>query len=309
MDVHVRDLRHFLVVAEELHFTRAAQRLFVSQPALSRQIQALEQHVRAPLFERGPNGITLTVAGDALQEHARLVVSAWDQTQQAVAGAVAASSRVLHVGLSMSVGRGILPVATRMLMERHPDARVELHQAAFQDATLGLTDGSADAAFCWLPMPEGAGLAHRVLVTEPRHVALPVDHPLTAREEVDMEDLLDEPFLAIPESAGPLRSFWLGEDARGGRPARIAAVVNGPEEVIEALGQGLGVALISGGNAAIYRRPEFVVRPVRGLAPAQLAIVWREGDTRSLVHDFVLGCLTAAGSDDGNGEFGAGTAP
>ena len=298
----MRDLRYFLVVAEELHFTRAAQRLFVSQPALSRQIQALEQHVRAPLFERGPNGVALTVAGQALREHARRVVAAWDETQQAVAGAIAANSRILHVGLSMSVGRGILPAATRMLLEQHPDARVELHQSAFHDPTLGLVDGSADVAFCWLPLPEDAGLAHRVLVTEPRHVALPVDHPLTARDQVGMDDLLDEPFLAIPESTGPLRSFWLGEDARGGRPARIAAVVNGPEEVIEALGQGLGVALISGGNAEIYRRPEFVVRPVTGLAPAHLAIVWREGDTRPLVHDFVLGCLTAARCGDGTEE-------
>ena len=297
MDVHLRDLRYFLTVAEEGHLTRAAQRLFVSQPALSRQIQALEQHVRAPLFERGPNGVSLTVAGHALREHARRIVAEWDETRQAVAGAVAAGSRTLSVSLSMSVGRGILPVATRMLGERHPGARVELRQVDFHDATLGLADGTADVAFCWLPLPVDAGLAHRVLSVEPRWVALPVDHPLTARDEVGMEDLLDEPFLAIPESAGPLRSFWLAEDARGGRPARIAAVVNGPEEVIEALGAGLGVALISGGNAEIYRRPEFVVRPVHGLTPAHLAIVWREGDDRPLVRDFVLGCVTAAWSE------------
>jgi DNA-binding transcriptional LysR family regulator len=297
MDVHVRDLRYFLAVADELHFTRAAQRLFVSQPALSRQIRALEQHVRAPLFERGPSGISLTAAGRALQEHARRVVATWDEARQAVVVAAATSSRTLSVGLSMSVGRGLLAGATRALLARHPDAHVELHQVGFRDATVGLADGEADVAFCWLPLPDDAGLAHRVLATEPRHVALPVDHPLTGKDEVGMEDLLDEPFLAIPASAGRLRSFWLAEDARGGRPARIAAVVNGPEEVIEALGQGLGVALISGGNAEIYSRPEFVVRPVRGLAPARLAIAWREGDARALVHDFVLGCVAVAGPD------------
>ena len=301
MDVHVRDLRYFLAVAEELHFTRAAQRLFVTQPALSRQIQALEQHIGSPLFVRGPNGVSLTVAGRALQEHARQIVVAWDDTRQAVARAVAASSRTLSVGLAMSIGRGLLPVATRTLQDRHPDTRIELHQASFSDATVGLADRTADVAFCWLPLPADAGLRHRVLATEPRHVALPVDHPLTALDKVGMEDLLDEPFLAIPESAGPLRSFWLGEDGRGGRPARIAAVVKGPEEVIEALGRGLGVAFISGGNAEIYRRPEFVVRPVRGLAPAELAVAWREDDKRSLVHDFVVACVAAAAAGSGYG--------
>jgi DNA-binding transcriptional LysR family regulator len=299
MDVHLRDLRYFLAVADELHFTRAAQRLFVSQPALSRQIQVLEQHLRVPLFERGPGGVTLTVAGRVLQAHARGVVAAWEHTQQAVADAVAASSRTLVVGLSMSVGRGLLPAATRAYQERHPDAHVQLHQVGFGDASVGLADGGADVAFCWLPLPAAAGLQHRVLVTEPRHVALPVDHPLTGREELTMADLVDEPFLAIPESAEPLRSFWLGVDARGGRPPRIAAVVHGPEEVIEALGRGLGVALISGGNAEIYRRPEFVVRPVRGLAPAQLAVAWRDGDERATVHDFVLACVDAAAASSG----------
>lgn len=301
VDVHVRDLRFFLAVAEELHVTRAAQRLFVSQPALSRQIRALEQLVGALLFQRGPAGMSLTAAGRALHDHARRVIAAWDEARQAVVEAAALYSRTLSVGLSMSVGRGLLAGATGALLERHPEAQVELRQVGFGDPTFGLAGGEADVAFCWLPLPDDAGLAHRVLATEPRCIALPVDHPLTGRHEVGMEDLLDEPFLAIPESAGRLRSFWLAEDARGGRPARIAAVVNGPEAVIEALGQGLGVALISGGNAEIYRRPEFVVRPVRGLAPAQLAIAWREGDARALVHDFVLGCVAAADPEGGIG--------
>ncbi|SFP78082.1 DNA-binding transcriptional regulator, LysR family [Geodermatophilus dictyosporus] len=301
MDVHVRDLRYFLAVADELHFTRAAQRLFVSQPALSRQIRALEQSLRTPLFVRGPGGVALTAAGRLLQDHALRVVAAWDEAQAAVAEAVAARSTVLVAGLTISVGRGLLPVATRAFQERHPAVRVELRQVGFGDATVGLADGDADVAFCWLPLPGDAGVRHRVLFTEPRLVALPVGHRLTTRTEVTVEDLLDEPFLAIPESAGPLRSFWLGEDARGGRPARVAAVVHGPEEVVEALGRGLGVALISGGNAEIYRRPEFVVRPVRGLAPAHLAVAWREGDGRAQVHDFVRSCTAAAASAAGPG--------
>ena len=109
-----------------------------------------------------------------------------------------------------------------------------------------------------------------------------------------MADLYDEPFLALPESNGSLRDYWLAVDARHGHPVRIGAVVHGPEEAVEALGRGLGVALISAGNAEIYRRPEFVVRPLRGVAPGELAIAWRDGDPRQQVSDFVLSCVGAA---------------
>ncbi len=290
MDVHVRDLRYFLAVADELHFTRAAQRLFVSQPALSKQIRGLELHLRASLFVRGAGGVALTPAGRALVPHARAVVATWDAGQSAVAEAVAAETRVLVLGLSISVGRGLLPAVTESFLERHPDWRLELRQSGFSDPTVGLADGSSDVGFCWLPLPAGAPLRSCVLFTEARHVALPTDHRLAVRDEVTMDDLLDEPFLALPESTGPLRAFWLGDDARHGHPARVATVVHGPEEVVEALGQGIGVALIAAGNAEIYRRPEYVVRPVRGIAPAQLAVVWRADDARPAVRDFVAIC-------------------
>jgi DNA-binding transcriptional LysR family regulator len=290
MDVHVRDLRYFLAVADELHFTRAAQRLFVSQPALSKQIRGLELHLRASLFVRGAGGVALTSAGRVLVPHARAVVATWDAGQSAVAEAVAAETRVLVLGLSISVGRGLLPAVTESFLERHPDWRLELRQSRFSDPTVGLADGSSDVGFCWLPLPAGAPLRSCVLFTEARHVALPTDHRLAVRDEVTMDDLLDEPFLALPESTGPLRAFWLGDDARHGHPARVATVVHGPEEVVEALGQGIGVALIAAGNAEIYRRPEYVVRPVRGIAPAQLAVVWRADDARPAVRDFVAIC-------------------
>ena len=298
MDIHLRDLRYFLALADELHFTRAAQRLFISQPALSRQIQALEQHMRAALFERGPGGVALTVAGQALAGHARNVLRTWDDAQEAVAEVVLAARRTLVVGLTISVGRGLLPAAVAAFEHRHPGFRVEVRQMPFDDRVVGLHDGSTDVAFCWLPLPADSGLDHRVLHTEERHIALPVGHPLTARSEVSMPDLLDEPFLALPEDTGSLRDYWLATAERQGRPVKIGAVVHGPEEVLEALGRGVGVAFIAAGNTEIYRRPEFVVRPVRGLTPGELAIVWREGDRRPAVQDFVQGCLDAAAATD-----------
>ena len=255
MDVHVRDLRYFLAVADELHFTRAAQRLFVSQPALSKQIRGLEAHLRATLFVRGPGGVTLTAAGRALVPHARAVVATWDAGRSAVAEAVAAETRVLVLGLSVSVGRGLLPAVTEAFLERRPDWRLELHQTRFGDPTVGLADGSSDVGFCWLPLPEGAPLRVQVLFTEPRLVALPTGHRLTARAELTMDDLLDEPFLALrspparcaasgwartpatgtgrawpPSSTDPRRSsrHWAGASAWPSSPQATPRSTGGP---------------------------------------------------------------------------------
>src|ERR1700712_4617831 len=122
MDVHVRALRYFVMAADELHFTRAAERLFVSQPALSKQIRALETALRAPLFVRDRRGVTLSAAGAALLPHAREVVRSWDDGRAAAAVAVAVGEASLVVGFHTGVGRGLLPAVRARLNEHTPHA-------------------------------------------------------------------------------------------------------------------------------------------------------------------------------------------
>lgn len=294
MDVHVRELRYFVAVADERGFTRAAERLFVSQPALSKQIRALEQQLRTRLFDRDRRSTTLTAAGRALLPHARAVVEAWDEAYRAVGDAVAADGAVLRVGFATSIGRGLLPAAQAAFIERQPGWTVRLTQVPWTDPTAGVADGSSDVALVWLPVAELEALPSEVLVTEPRWVALPAAHPLAQRSDVAFRDLLDEPFLALPESAGVLRSYWLAEDAREGRGTRIGAVVTTAEETFEAVANGTGIALLSQGNAALYQRPDVVCRPVTGLSPSRLAVVWRPDDHRAVIRDFVLACIRTA---------------
>jgi DNA-binding transcriptional LysR family regulator len=106
--------------------------------------------------------------------------------------------------------------------------------------------------------------------------------------------LLEEPFLAPPASAGPLRDYWLATEERGERPIRIAAEVSTPDEAFEAVAGGVGVVLLSGGNAAIYKPAGVVCKPVGGLSPSQLAVAWRTRDERAVVRDFVAACRQAA---------------
>lgn len=290
MDVHVRDLRYFVAVAEDLSFTRAAERLFISQPAMSKQIRHLERGMRTDLFRRDHRSVELTAAGEALLPLARELVERWDQAQRTTAEAAASDATVLRVGFSTSVGRGVLPAATERFNKHRPGWKVELRQVSWDDPTGGLSDGSTDVAFIWLPIPNPEAFEWVVLSSEPRWVALPEGHPLADRAEVEFTDLLDEPFLALPRSAGPLRDYWLAMDHRGGRPARIAAEVRTADETFEAIANGIGIALLSAGNAAIYERPGIVTRAVRGIGPSELAVVWRADDDRGVVREFVAAC-------------------
>src|SRR5215469_14670737 len=109
MDVHLRDLRYFVVVADELSFTRAAERLHLSQPALSKQIRALETTLRAQLLCRDRRQVSLTAAGAALHAAARGLLADWDETTSVVADAAATETRVLRVGTLTSLGRSLYP--------------------------------------------------------------------------------------------------------------------------------------------------------------------------------------------------------
>jgi DNA-binding transcriptional LysR family regulator len=290
MDVHLRDLRYFVAVAEELNFTRAARRLHLSQPALSKQIQALETALHAQLLQRNRREVTLTEAGEALLASARTLLESWDGTTAAVAEAAGREARVLRVGTLTSIGRALYPGAVDGFGVRQPGWRVDLRSFGWGDPTAGLRDRVTDAAFLWLPI-DADDLSYEILVTERRVVALSTRHPLAGRSSVAFADIADEPLLALPESAGPLRDFWLAQDRRAGRPAKIAAEVTTSDETYEIVASGAAAHLMAEGNAVIYARPGITWVPVDDLDPAHLAIAWRRDDVRAPVQAFVQACL------------------
>jgi DNA-binding transcriptional LysR family regulator len=294
MDVHGRDLRYFTAVAEELHFTRAAERLFVSQPALSKQIRALERQLGASLFVRDRQGVALTPVGAALLPYARRVLGDWDEAWAAVETAKAVQGTTLVVGMSTSPGRGgLLPAVRSRFTAAHPDAVLRLRQVSWEDPTAGLADGSSDVAYVWLPLPDQERYHLLVVAEEPRLVAFPDGHPLAARDTVEFADLLAEPFLALPAAAGPLRDYWLATDARAGRPARIGAEVASTEETYEALVAGLGVVLVAAGNAQLITLGGVTTRPVRGITPSRFALAWPRTTANPLTRAYADACRRA----------------
>ncbi|WP_443063299.1 LysR family transcriptional regulator [Streptomyces sp. NBC_00445] len=295
-DVHGRDLRYFVTVAEELHFTRAAERLYVSQPALSKQIRALERQLGVELLRRDRQGVALTAAGEALLAPARRVLAAWEEAAAAVERARAVQRSTLTVGMSTSPGRGgLLPAIRSRFTAAHPETALRVRQVSWEDPTAGLADGSVDVAFVWLPLPDAERYGWTVLAEEPRLVALPDTHPLAARTDLTFTDLLDEPFLALPRSAGALRDHFLALDARTGRPPRIGAEIAGTEETYEALVAGLGICLVAEGNAPLITLGGVITRPVRGLPPSRYALAWRREDGElPLVRAYAQACRAMA---------------
>jgi DNA-binding transcriptional LysR family regulator len=283
MDAHLRELRYFVATAEELTVTAAAARLFVSQPALSKQLRALERRLGFSLFERLPRGLALTDQGSALLPVVRSMLETWDRAY--VEARALSHPRQLIVGMQTAVGRDLQRPAVQRFRERAPGWTVSLRLVGWDDPTAGLADATSDVAFVWLPIPAD-NIATRVLVRENRWVALPAAHRLVDRAEIPFADLLDEPFIALPATAGPLRDFWLGMDARSGAPV-IAAEATAAEEVLELVTAGVGIALIAEGNAHLYKRPGLTFRPIPELPPAELAVAWRAHDPREAIHLFV----------------------
>jgi DNA-binding transcriptional LysR family regulator len=286
MDVHVRELRYFLAVARELSFTQAAEDLYVSQPALSKQIRALERQLGVELFDRGPGGVRLTRAGAELVPHAERMLDTWDDAKRSLSKA---SSCTLVIGMHTSPGRGLLPTVRAIMVASCPDVELELRHVPWGDRTAGLADRSTDAAFVWLPLPRPP-YRWVTIAREPRLVALPSGHRLAGQESVSMADLLDEPFLALPASAGPLRDFWLATDHRNGHPVRIGAEIHDTEETYEAVASGIGVCLLAAGNAPIFARGAITMLPVYDLSPSELVLAWNERHCPPLLETFVTTC-------------------
>ena len=306
-DVHIRDLRSFLAVADELSFTRAAETLFVSQPALSKQVRALETRLNAELFTRGHRAVALTEAGTALVTPARQVVAQWDGAVAEVQAAAGAARQTLVVGFHTRIGRGLVPAIGAALAQRLPGWQLRFRQVSWGDPAVGLHDGTVDVAVAWLPVG-GPGIAHRVAATEQRWVALPVGHPLARRSAVPFAELADEAFVALPASAGPMREFWLAADHRSA-PARVGAEAATADEAFEAVASGLGVALLAAGNATIYRRDDVACRPVPDLPPCRLAVMWRAADRRRAVRVVAETCCRCMAADQPPDAEGAAAGP
>jgi DNA-binding transcriptional LysR family regulator len=292
MDVDTRLLRYFAAVAAEGTLSRAAERLFVSQPALTKQIKQLESQLGVQLFTRSRAGMTLTPAGQALADGTPGILAVWDQVLRDTRAAASLAARVLRVGFMSSAANEATQQIIAAFGRRRPGWRVDLQQAGWSDPTAGLASGDVDAALLRLPFPGQDEVRIEVLLTEPRWVALPVTHPLAARDRVSFHELRDEPFVAAPAETGLWRDYHLATAERQGRPARIGAVTDQPDAFLTVIANGDGIALVPESATRYYARPGITYRPVSGVSPSQVGVAWTPAnDANPVVQDFVRCCL------------------
>ena len=220
-----RHLRYFLAVAEEKNFTRAAQRLFIAQPPLSRQIQQLEEELGVPLFEKGSRPLRLTEAGKFFQNHAQGML-------EKLADMKTMTQRVGKIGKTLSIGYvastlyGLLPEIVRHFRERHQGVHITFHEMTTMEQMRGLKDGSIDVGFGRVVLQDPS--IRRILLREERLiVALPLGHRLAEQERpVKLIELLSENIIVYPQSPRPsfadqvLAAF----SARSLRPDRVMEV-------------------------------------------------------------------------------------
>jgi len=280
--VELRTLRYFVAVAEELHFGRAATRLHMSQPPLSRAIRKLEDDVGAPLFTRSPSGITLTPVGAVLLDEARDLLGHADLVRVRVSAAAGAAT--LTVGL---LGDGTDPGVARLAAvyrRSHPGIDLRIRDTDLTDPTCGLRAGLVDVALTRAPFDETA-LSVRTLRTDPVGVVLRADDPLARRDRLSLADLDDRPWFRFPEGTDPLwQSYW-----NAGTPRR-GPVVRAVQECLHAVLWTGTIGLTPLGHDL---PAELTTVPLTDMPPSRVVAAWNEGDTNPVLRAFVEAAVGA----------------
>ncbi|MER8184332.1 LysR family transcriptional regulator [Kitasatospora sp. NPDC094015] len=274
MDIDTRLLRYFAAVYEDGQLTGAAARLSVSQPTLTKQIRQLEAQLGVLLFERSREGMAPTPAGDALAARSAALLAGWEEALRATRQAATRAAGTLRVGFEGSTINVVDRATVEDFTRRMPGWQVQMRQNNWFDPTSGLASGEIDLALWHAPESMADEYNHAELGVEERCAVLPAGHRLAGRELLDLAELLDEDFVAIPREAGTWRDFWLAAEERGGRPARIGAVAHNADEWLTAVACGQGIGFAPATMSRLASRPGVVYRPVRGLAASRVGLYW-----------------------------------
>jgi DNA-binding transcriptional LysR family regulator len=281
LPLDLRKLRYFVAVAEELHFGRAAERLYIAQPVLSRQIRKLEQELGTDLLLRTSRNVALTPAGIRLLDEARSLLAAAELTRRRI-GDIAQHEAALTIGFFI----GDEFTSARMEFSAlYPDVAVNLRRIYWHDQTKVLLDGRADVAFVHLPVDD-EDLELVPVRSEPRVAILPLSHPAAGKQEISIAELADDPVI-IQRGASPGWHAFHNVDPRpDGRQPRPGPAVDNLEEKLQHVAAGRAISFLPASLAAVRVQPGIAYVPVTDIPPIKICLAWKAGPPSPLIAAF-----------------------
>lgn len=243
--MELRHLQYFTVLAETLHFGRAAERLHISQPPLSRQIALLEQELGVVLFERTRRTVKLSAAGERFFRDAKEILSSIERAKCNALSARIGQSGSISVGFMFAAAHSVVPPITRAYTSAFPEVELQLTETIPRLLSQDIRESKVDIAIMY-PSNDLQELETRTVFSEPLVVALPAEHPLArSSEALDGAELRYEPFLISPRVASPfIYDTIVSHCLHSGFAPRIRLETNYQQTIINLVGQGMGVALV-----------------------------------------------------------------
>lgn len=292
-NIELRHLRYFVAVAEDLSFSRAAERLGMAQPPLSQQIQRLETLVGHPLFERRPR-VRLTPAGEAFLLAARRALAQVEQGVEATHRAARGEIGTVTVGFAASMILGLVPEVVRAFRKRFPGVDLQLRELSSAAQVQALRDGQIDVGLVREPFPTDKELRFETVGGESFVAVLPPEHPLAGQRRIPLTALAEEPFVHFPRQVAPGlydRILTLCQDA--GFHPRVVQEAHEWLTIVGLVEAGMGVSLVPESFRKL-KWGKVVYRPLtlEGGAGARYAITlcWRADGERPAVEAFLHTC-------------------
>lgn len=286
--MELRQLRYFVAVAEELHFGRAAERLHLAQPALSRQIQNLEHELGVQLFFRTKRRVQLTPAGAVMLDQARSVLARADEAAQAAKLAARGRTGWLAIGFVGSATYDVLPASLQMFRQRSPGVEISLAEMTTADQIAALREKRIHVGFVRPPV-KADELALETIAREPVLVALPSGHPLARRREVPLKSLAGEGFVLHPRHPRPSWiDYCIALRQRAGFEPRIVQETIEIQTSISLVAAGIGVSLVPAAVAKMPRRGVVYRNLVRPSAATELIAAYRQDEASPVLRDFLV---------------------
>lgn len=285
--MELRHLHYFIAVAEELHFSRAAERLCISQPPLSQQIRDLEEELGVKLFERTKRHVQLTEAGKVFLERSYLLFAHLEQaiaaTQQIGRGEVGQ----VAIGFVDSAMYTSLPEMLRAFRAQFPAVELRLQELTTAQQIQALYDKQIDVGIVRSAISE-PGLSVECLLHESLVLALPENHPLSAQTQVSLSSLADEFFILFPAKLGPLfyEQIIHSCEQAGFRP-KVAQEAVQMQTIVGLVAAGLGIAIVPA-SLQNFHRSGVIYRPLQEEIPnTGLYLTWRQHDSSPVINTFL----------------------